>query len=391
MSLFIDQQINLVRWQQPISVGLMLLASMIPTSADAKSSWQLGSGSQYIFDSNYFKTNVNPKAEHTFKLTPNAKFSVSQKRSLLNINYAGDFGFNLVETQENQLDHKASTGINIKFGSVSSLSFLTGYTTSRDVRGLPTTPTNNSSNLPSWSGKSVSSTLTTPFVSKSALRFSGKFMDRTYDSNFSGSSRNIIDLALTNVIPVTFKTSFQIQYAFQTTSFHENSASDSQSHRITGGMTWKTTGKTTSFAHFGLETNSAIQNDKPYTGIYANIKFRWKRKSYSYVDLSLSRKNTDSGNIVDGQLVSNNSSINWKHKYNFQWNSNIAIATSYDQFSLGRRDISISPSIGFNFRKSKHLSYLSRISVNGRQSNNAANNFNNYILSVGLSYSGGRQ
>jgi len=366
------------------SVIIMLLQNFITNNAIAKSFWQGSTGSQVLFDNNYYKTNADKISEQTLQLTPSATISIQQPLSRLNFSYAGIYGVNRTISSENQQDNTVSSGINIKFTDVSSFSFNAKFQTSRDKRGVSTTPVTSNRPLAIWSGKTSSASGTIPFVSTSKLHISGEFQERLYESTYASSSRNILKINVATILPLTFKTSFQIKYSRQTLSYHSDSTKNSEINRIFGGVNWKTTNKTTSFANFGLENNSRSQSGGIYSGLYADISFKWRRKSYSIIDFKLSRKTTDTGNIVDGYLVSNSMSINWNHKFPRKWRVSVGSGTKLDQFESGRRDALINPSIKLTFARSKFFHYNTSLVTTKRESNRSLLNYDNFVFSAGI-------
>ena len=368
------------------SLSMIFLQNFISGSVYADSVWQVSNGSNYLFDNNYFKTNSNHVSEHTLKITPSASVSIQEKRSVLNFKYTGVYGLNLNTTDENQLDHKIHTGFALKLGKTSAFDFLAEYLTSRDERGVSASPVTSGAPLANWSGKKTSANLTVPLIPKVKIKFGGTLEERNYETAYIGSSRNIISANLAAIIPATFKTAFQIKYGHQSTSYHTSTSSSSNLNHLSTGVSWRTSGKTTSYANFGFEKNSAIKTSSTYSGLFVDIKFHWKRKSYSTVDFTVSRKTTDTGNVADGSLVSNIVNISWKHRYTSKWSSTIGSNQSYDQYELGRKDAYVSPNIGISLAQSKKLSYKLSISSIKRKSNQSALDYDSTNLLAGFNF-----
>jgi len=363
---------------------LMLLQNFISNPAFANSKWQIGSGSEYLFNNNYFKTTSNIVSDQTFKITPSASISIQQFRSVLNFGYSGIYGLNTTQTQDDQLNHNINFGFKLKFGDYSGFDFSSAYLTSRDERGVSASPVVSTAALAKWSGKKTSATFTLPLIEKSLISIGGKYEERNYETSYAGSSRNIVDLNIASILPVTVKTAFQIKYLLQITTPHLSASNAAQLDQLSVGVKWRTTGKTTSFANVGYEINTSNINNTRYSGIYTDINFLWHRKTYSTVNFKLSRKTTDNANVVEGYLVSNIASMIWKHQYTDKWASDIGTSVMYDEYELGRKDVYVNPLLGFSLKQSRMLQYNFKLLVSKRSSNQSALDYDNIIVSAGF-------
>ena len=363
---------------------LMLLQNFISDPAFANSKWQIGTGSGYLFNDNYFKTDSNKVSDQTFKITPSASISIQQFRSVLDFGYSGIYGLNETQTQDDQFNHNVHFGFKLKLGDFSGFDFSAAYLTSRDERGVSASPVVSTAALAKWSGKKTSATFTLPLIGKSLIRIGGKYEERNYETSYAGSSRNIVDLNIASILPVTVKTAFQIKYLLQITTPHLSASNAAQLDQLSVGVKWRTTGKTTSFANVGYEINTSNINNTRYSGIYTDINFLWHRKTYSTVNFKLSRKTTDNANVVEGYLVSNIASMIWKHQYTDKWASDIGTSVMYDEYELGRKDVYVNPLLGFSLKQSRMLQYNFKLLVSKRSSNQSALDYDNIIVSAGF-------
>lgn len=366
------------------SVTLVLAQNFIALNSQASSNWQTTIASEYLFDNNYYKINTNKQSEHTAKVSPSSKISIKQHRSVLNLGYSGNYGKNANHPDDDQFNHNIHTDFQLKIGDLSAFDFSAAYLTSRDERGVTASPVVSTAALAKWSGKKTSASFTVPLISKSFIRIGGKFEERNYETSYAFSSRNVSELNLTSILPITVKTAFLVKYLLQTTNYHSNSSNSTQLNRLSAGARWRTTGKTTSFANVGYEVNSPNNANPSYSGLFTDIRFLWQRKSYSAVNFTLSRKTTDNANTAEGYLVSSIAGFVWNHRYTDKWRSNIGSSLSFDEYGSGRKDVYVNPSLGINLKKSRHFLYHLNFQLMKRKSSQSALNYDNLIIQTGL-------
>jgi len=309
-----------------IFVGLItaLIHCCLTVPAHAKTfSWLEINGavmSSYDYNSNIFQTENDKVDDTLIKINPTLQLNTKINRFEISSNYSGEF--NRYSTRSDENSNETNFSLNINTNDALQISTYANalYKTAEDLNGnvddnvqLEEVP-NSFDSLNGTVGFKLQNSSKAISI-EGSFNYNSKVYQRTElrDRNSDSQAINLI-----NKYIISKRSNFYFLYSqkdiMYTTSGNESSNNVDKQYGI--GGEWLATGKLSADMLVSFQNKMPNNSDiDEYGGLAANLNIKWRRRSFSIVDLSLNR--TTSENVSKDYLANVNSglSLSWQHGY----------------------------------------------------------------------------
>ncbi len=162
---------------------------------------------------------------------------------------------------------------------------------------------------------------------------------------------------------------------------------DNSTMRYLLGVSWELTAKTTGVfkaGYYNRDYDGDIYEDGDGLALSADIT--WQPKTYSKVNLILSRDINDATQTVATNYVSTLAKLSWEHQLPRFKTLEIGVSYQNDEYNALRDDDIYNVNIGFSQSLSRRLSVGIRYDYDNRDSNLIGNNYKDNRITLGVRY-----
>lgn len=361
---------------------------IIPEFARA-AGMSLAVASSYTYDSNVFRSSSNAEASQYYQIQPSASASFNISKLIFQGSYGGRFAF-YKDYPENNTEDLSGTG-SVSWKSTGRVKFGVdmGYSNAALPRESIFTSVSKSDQLENSEQANLSVSSAFPVINN---KYDLQLLAGISDQNFNGAdaeSKNKYQGQTSAELSYRYSGKTSMVYGYKTninslkSEFYRSFGFTS--HGLYMGMNWLTSGKTSSHANIGYEFLSfSGPETSSYGGLTIDLSATWERKSYSKVNLSISRSSKDSIFYGTGFVVVNQFILGLSHSLTSRWSAGTGLEFyAYQSHSEYRH---IGGSLGLSTRYSMrwlsvgfNTGYQHRYSLVGDDSH-----FTGYTMTVEL-------
>lgn len=298
---------------------------------------------QYAYDSNITRSEEKPLSDRIYIVSPSLHLGMRHKQHSLNLTYNAQLARYEEYFSENYNSHSANALLNISnykgFRYVGQLQ----YSQSKEERGAPNTSVQSLDEpvrLQRYSGGTRITYERSKFGGALYLDLSlrGVSFDNI-EEKYRNSDNGVLELG--GDFLLTGKTSGILKFSASTTRFRFEEArqGDSTIFVYAGGLSWKTTGKTTSQALLGYNSKQYRNSGGQMFGtVFGNVSINWKRKSFSKGNIKLDHSIVNNTPANTQNVVDTGLSASYNHRFSKRFSSSIQTSTSMIQYQGDRTD-----------------------------------------------------
>lgn len=385
--------------------GLSLLASQ-SWAGPQYASVQLGEGVLFTpaldvtleYDDNIFRVDNNKKSSVVTRVEPSFEIEVQQERTRLGFSYAGNYGIFASSSDDNYDNHTGRIDFGLR-GARSDLDIYGAFVAGSDPRGtgpsdgLGDNVARNIFTKPTeyhewqWGVAAHFGTRGT----RSNLRLSYDGQDREYQ-NFrqftQDRDRTRHNLGARLGYALTGKTQAVLdlrrsEIDYDLTPADGNRRLDSKEHRITAGLTWEATGRTSGTVLLGWKEKDFDSPTRDTSdGFTWELGLTWAPRPYSVFDIYTRNDFQETDNVGSAKDIST-AGINWTHR----WSDRLRTTTGFeyaqeDYEDFVRKDDFYRFNFAFDYDFQRWLSLGLGVRIASRDSNVAAADYDRNIIFV---------
>lgn len=351
---------------------------------------------QLEYDDNIFQSERNEKDSLVTRVAPAVEWEARQERGRVAFGYAGNYAF-FANSSDDNVDNHAFRADAEYQGSRSSLGLYGTFAMASDPRG--TGPSDGlgdafalevfdkPTEFDEWGwgidagfepGARLGLTLGYGFLDKEYQNFREftRERDRSTDSYSLGLS-----YALTGKTSAVMNLSrSDIEYDFTPAGA---AALDSKQDRITAGLKWEATARTTGNVQFGWEEKDFDDPSRDKAdGFTWEAGIDWSPRTYSTFSLSTMNTFTETDNVGSAKEVSS-VGVGWRHSWNDRLSTNVGLDYSEEDFEdFDRADDFYSFSLAFDYAFQRWMALSGGVKISSRDSNQTAADFDRNIVFV---------
>lgn len=351
---------------------------------------------EQVYDDNLFlQEGGSAESGWITKVRPRLTFSTDVGPAELGISYVGDYGKYWGSSQDNYDNHSLAFDIRVDERLMHGLDFDVGYSRRAVPRGEGAAqgPIADARSEPDvYDQANVGVTWSFNQSGRIGFRIGGTASDLEYQNNrietqFLDRSSTGVQAAVTSqVAPNTrvFLEAAQSEIDYDQLPLFGDTL-DSEESRLSVGVEWELTARTTGSARFG-------RTDKDFDALSRedidqaswDVSLSWAPRTYSvftFTTFGAPQETNGFGRAID----SSNYSVAWSHQWPSQLSTNVTVQAGADDY-VGdvRKDDRVGVSVGANYKVYRWLRMNFGFEWNERSSNTAGFDFQQRKATFGL-------
>ncbi len=375
-----------------LACGLALLAGAV-TAAPRDAAIELGEGLlmtpaldvDFEYDDNIFRSSDDEKGSFITRVAPSLEWEVRQEWARFTFGYAGDYGFFSNSSDDNYDNHALRADVGFE-GAGADLNVYGSFAASHDPRG-----TGPADGLGDEVSRDVFTSPTefdewgwgTHVVfrgSRTELRAGYSYLDKEYQ-NFRAFTRPRdrstdrfsvgVTYAMTDEASAVANASrSKIDYDFAEAGMP---SLDSDQDRLTAGLEWELTDRTSGSVHLGWEWKDFDDSARAKVdGFTWEAEISWAPRTDSTFSLSTESRLMETDNVGSAKDTSS-VGVLWSH----DWSDRLTVNTGFDFVredyeDFDRKDDFYRFSLGFDYNLRRWMTLAGGVRINSRDSNVAA-------------------
>ena len=368
-----------------------------------RGAFSLGSslGIEASDDSNVFESATNVLSSQLWKLTPSLLMRFEPARSRLEFLYDGDYGWYERFSNDDYTDHALEAGAYLLLGELSGLDLIASYEDEHEDRGTGLTQgfDPESGTFPEDPDRYSMEQLLARYTygvshTRAFVTLEGSVKNLTYKNNRARTQqfdREEPYGQATFGLRVRSTTSLQLRVRAQDIKYDHPRASgfspDSRENRYLLGVVWEATAKTGGSVLVGWVEKKFDDPARPnFSGPNWEVAVRWSPRTYAHFDVSTERYTEEPidllGDVTDTEIYS----LGWTHEWNNRLASRLTLSREDRTYRLvtgDRKDESPQYSLALMYTMRPWLRWEAGFDINARDSNVAAENYDQTIARLG--------
>jgi len=346
------------------------------------------------YDDNIFQTETNEKSSVVTRVAPAVEWEVRQERTRAALSYAGNYSFFADSSDDNVANHVVQADFGAT-GARSSLDLYGAFARGSDARGTgPSDGLGNALTLQifdeptefdEWSWGAAAAVKP---GGRLGVNVGYDFLDKEYQNfrQFTRArdrSRGTYSLGFDYVL--TGKTSAILNLSRSEIDYDFTPAGaatlDSKQDRITAGLRWEATARTTGSVEFGWHEKDfdAPTRDK-IDGFAWAASIDWAPRTYSVFTLKTGNSFTEADNVGSAKETST-AGVAWKHG----WSDRLSTITGLeyvreDYKDFARKDDFYRFRLEFDYDFRRWMTLAAGVNISSRDSNQSRADFDRNIV-----------
>jgi len=372
---------NAVHYARCGLAGALVIAGSIQAAEKEKNvpGFYPDIGIMVNFDDNIRREENNEDEDWYTRINPKLNWVAMFGRHRLDVNAELDIWEYAKENDENAFDRYLLSELELDVSSTLDVNLAAGYSYSHTIRGQdPNAATKDPNEWESWgaSGEVIYGRRTNKM--QAALLLDHQQIDflnnglegRDHDQNMIKGSLFYNLGPKTQLVAEVIRTDFDYERVYAPILPAGDAKLDSTDMAYRVGINWEATAKTS--GEFRIGRSEKDMDDSrltDFSGLTTDLNLVWKPKSYSTVDILLSRSTQETKQSSTSHVVKNQFTVEWKHDLTALARLEASGTLENDKWSEIREDDLFDARLGLRYKLRRWMDVVVSYAFQTRDSN----------------------